>query len=60
MCSRVDLMLLNRSIGIINFERLFFHILSPTQLIVVKFNVGLKSFMHKELPEPEFYGDLQV
>ena len=44
----------NRVVGIIRLERLF-----PSSIAdVSKFNVGLKSFLHQGLSEPEVYGDL--
>ena len=43
----------NRAIGIINFEKL-----SPNVNADTKFNVGLKTLLHRGISEPEFYGDL--
>ena len=43
----------NRVIGIISLERLFYRF-----ELISKFNVGLKSLLHKGISGPEFYGDL--
>ena len=46
----------NRVIGSIRLERLYKFYRRHNELIS-KFNVGLKSLLHKDLSEPEFYGD---
>ena len=50
----------NRAIGIINFERLSTSFIADTMHneLVSKFSVGLKTLLHQDLSELEFYGDL--
>ena len=44
-----------KHVDIIKFEK---HFLNSTTLILVKYNIGLKTLLQQGLPEPIFYGDL--
>ena len=46
------------SIGIINFETTFSKLYSRHYELISKFNFGLKTLLRESLSEPEFYGDL--
>ena len=44
-------------IGIISLERLISKFNRRHHELVSKFNVGLKSLLHQDLSEPDYYGD---
>ena len=48
----------NKAIGIINFAKHFLKFYCQYYDLISKFNIGMKSFLRKEVSEPEFYGDI--
>ena len=68
MCSTVDdfnnsnlfltAKLLNKVIDIIKFEKHFLNSTTDTQELIVKYKIGLKTFLQQGISEPIFYGDL--
>ena len=46
------------AVGIIKFEKHFSKFYRRYNELISKFKIGLKSFLHLGLLEPEFYGDL--